>query len=43
MLNHIYYMMLSLGDSNYNKYQGNPRAINSAIKGLGATQFFHKE
>ena len=42
IFSHVFYTLLGLGDSNYNKYQGNPRALDAALIRLGAQGFYEK-
>ena len=42
MLSHVYYTILGLGDSNYSKFQGTPRYIDSTMSKLGAHKFYHR-
>lgn len=39
---HVYYTMLGLGSTDYSKYQGVPRFIDSKMKQLGAVPFYYR-
>jgi methionine synthase reductase len=41
-LNHLYFTMLGLGSTDYSKYQGNSRFVQSRLKTLGAKFFYNK-
>ena len=40
MLNHVFYTILGLGDSNYSKFQGAPRYLEATLAKLGAQKFY---
>ncbi|CDW81838.1 UNKNOWN [Stylonychia lemnae] len=41
-LSHVFYTVLGLGDSNYSKFQGAPRFLDSKLKQLGAQTFYDR-
>lgn len=42
MLSHVFYTILGLGDSNYSKYQGAPRYLDTTLLKLGAQKFYYR-
>lgn len=42
MLNHVFYTILGLGDSNYSKFQGAPRYLDTTLSKLGAQKFYYR-
>ena len=42
MLSHVFYTILGLGDSNYSKYQGAPRYLDTTLQKLGANKFYNR-
>ena len=40
LLNHVFYTILGLGDSNYSKYQGTPRYLDTCLQKLSAHKFY---
>lgn len=40
VLSHLFYTILGLGDSNYSKYQGAPRYLDTCLTKLGAQKFY---
>ena len=39
---HVYFTLLGLGDSNYSKYQGNPRWVWDSLIQLGARSWYKR-
>jgi methionine synthase reductase len=41
-LSHIHFTMLGLGDTNYSKFQGNPKFVFGKLKDFGANFFYQR-